>query len=191
MFQIVRDSMVSSDAAVSGHTIASVEDGTTGAASQQPQEASVSRREQRPAETVERAARRLLTHKASAALCFALVALVFVTGMALLATGLHWWGLCLVCTSLLLLVSVCLLPAGGRAPQSQDRRRPLGRQCVMFPGEPIPVSVCPHLQLRTLSGNAVPYLLEEVTLADISRMYPPPFPPPPYQSKVTDSRRKM
>lgn len=183
--------MVSSDVAVSGHTIASVENGPAGTASQQPQEASASRREQRPAETLERAARRLLTHRASAALCFALVALVFVTGMALLATGLHWWGLCLVCTSLLLLVSVCLLPAGGRAAEAQDRRRPLGRQCVTFPGEPIPVSVCPHLQLRTLSGNAVPYLLEEVTLADISRMYPPPFPPPPYQAKVMDTRRKL
>lgn len=183
--------MVSSDVAGSGHTIASVENGTAGTASQQPQEPSASRREARSATTLEQAARRLLTHKASAALCFALVALVFVTGMALLATGLHWWGLCLVCTSLLLLVSVCLLPAGGRAQESQGRRRPLGRQCVTFPGEPIPVSVCPHLQLRTLSGNAVPYLLEEVTLADISRMYPPPFPPPPYHAKVMDTRRKL
>lgn len=186
--------MVPSDVAGSGHTIASVENGTAGTAgtaSQQPQEPSASRREQRSAATGEQAARRLLTHKASAALCFALVALVFVTGMALLATGLHWWGLCLVCTSLLLLVSVCLLPAGGRAAESQGRRRSLGRQCVTFPGEPIPVSVCPHLQLRTLSGNAVPYLLEEVTLADISRMYPPPFPPPPYHAKVIDARRKL
>ncbi|XP_077501743.1 uncharacterized protein LOC144112803 [Amblyomma americanum] len=115
-----------------------------------------------------------------AALWFAVVALVFVAGMALLASGLHWWGLCLLGAALLLLVSLCLLPAtAGRQPEAA----PLA-------GEPVPVSMCAHLQLRTISGNAVPYLLEEVTLADVSRMYPPPFPPPPYQAKATDPRKK-
>lgn len=116
----------------------------------------------------------------SAALCIAVMALVFVAGMALLASGLHWWGLCLLGAGLLLLVSLCLLPAtAGREPEAA----PLA-------GEPVPVSICAHLQLRTISGNAVPYLLEEVTLADVSRMYPPPFPPPPYQDKATDPRKQ-
>lgn len=168
--------MVSSS--VPGISLVPVEVRRIGTASQQPTTRDERRLESRTSSRQ--------THRASAALCFSVVALVFVAGMALLASGLHWWGLCLVGAALLLLVSLCLLPAG-RGEQTLDRRSSLGRR-VAFAGEPVPVSTCAHLQLRTISGNAVPYLLEEVTLADVSRMYPPPFPPPPYQDKATDAR---
>lgn len=172
---------------VPGITLVPVEVRRIGTTSQQPtardeqhlSQLQGSRRGESPAS-------RLQTHRASAALCFSVVALVFVAGMALLASGLHWWGLCMVGAALLLLVSLCVLPTG-RGEPTLDHRSSLSRR-VAYAAEPVPVSTCPHLQLRTISGNAVPYLLEEVTLADVSRMYPPPFPPPPYQDKVTDAR---
>lgn len=172
--------MVSSG--VPGISLVPVEVRRIGTATQQ-----LAARDERRLDSPGRTPRRQ-THRTSAALCFSLVALVFVAGMALLASGLHWWGLCLVGAALLLLVSLCLLPSG-RGEQPLDRRSSLGRR-VAFAGEPVPVPTCAHLQLRTISGNAVPYLLEEVTLADVSRMYPPPFPPPPYQDKAADARKQ-
>lgn len=142
---------------------------------------------QQPTTRDERGLEGRASHTASAALCFSVVALVFVAGMALLASGLHWWGLCLVGAALLLLVSLCLLPAG-RGQRPLDRHGSLQGRRVTFVGEPVPVSTCAHL--RTISGNVVPYQLEEMTLADVSRMYPPPFPPPPYQAKANDARKQ-
>ncbi|XP_075532651.1 uncharacterized protein LOC142565923 [Dermacentor variabilis] len=142
---------------------------------------------QQPTTRDERRQEGRASHTASAALCFSVVTLVFVAGMALLASGLHWWGLCLVGAALLLLVSLCLLP-GGRGQRPLDHHGSLQGRRVAFAGEPVPVSTCAHL--RTISGNVVPYLLEEMTLADVSRMYPPPFPPPPYQAKATDARKQ-
>lgn len=142
---------------------------------------------QQPTTRDERRQEGRASHTAWAALCFSVVALVFVAGMALLASGLHWWGLCLVGAALLLLVSLCLLPVG-RGQRPLDHHGSLQGRRVAFAGEPVPVSTCAHL--RTISGNVVPYLLEEMTLADVRRMYPPPFPPPPYQAKATDARKQ-
>lgn len=122
--------------------------------------------------------RGFLALKTTMASFLAVLALVFIAGMALLGVDLHWGGLGLVSSALLVLVVLCLIPVNNSWASPQGG---LGRLATTLPSEPLPVSMCAHLQLKSTSADVVPYPLQEFTLADVSRMYPPPFPPPPYQ----------
>ncbi|CAN7946574.1 unnamed protein product [Ixodes hexagonus] len=131
-----------------------------------------------------------LALKSTLVFCLGVVTLTFVSGMALLGADLHWAGLGLVCTSLLVFVALCLLPLNKRGAVLSQHQRSPGRVSLRLRTEPLPISMCAHLHMRTVNINVVPYPLEEVTVVDISRLYPPPFPPPPYQEKAPGSAGK-
>lgn len=131
-----------------------------------------------------------LVPKNTLVFCLGIVTLTFVSGMALLGADLPWSGLALVCTALLVFLALCLLPLSKRGGATPQRPRGPDRLSVRLRSEPLPVSMCAHLHMRTINMNVVPYPLEEVTMVDIGRMYPPPFPPPLYQEKVPDTAGK-
>ncbi|XP_002401950.3 uncharacterized protein LOC8028834 [Ixodes scapularis] len=131
-----------------------------------------------------------LALKSTLVLCLIIITLTFVSGMALLGADLHWGGLGLVCVALLVFVALCLLPLKRKGAVTPQPRNSAGGVSVRLRSEPLPVSMCAHLHMRSANMNVVPYPLEEVTIVDISKMYPPPFAPPPYQEKVPDSYRK-